>query len=201
MYPQFSLYDKVKRIVTQLITKGDVMLKFTWFGSLSSKPDRCVALQQNCCLPRHDRRSEPHPITMSMQIWVPIGYVYLKNMSHTSNYMSNLHIYKYIINVKTMYFLYGTRWLRWTVFRSTFKLRDAETTIIAGIHVPIGLRFRVMYIIHIPTNLMGKDFYPLTYTWIRKLTHTYILTVFCVAGAHIAIPCVCLRLAIPRCTW
>ena len=54
---RISLISKVNRIVTRLITRGDVVLKLQGSGLCDMKPDRCVALQPNHCLPRPNRRS------------------------------------------------------------------------------------------------------------------------------------------------
>jgi hypothetical protein len=41
-----SLHGKVNRIVTQLITRGDVVLRLQGSGLCDLKPDRCVASDQ-----------------------------------------------------------------------------------------------------------------------------------------------------------
>ena len=42
-----SLLGEVNRIVTRLITRGDVVLRLQGLGLCDLKPDRCVALRRN----------------------------------------------------------------------------------------------------------------------------------------------------------
>ena len=45
-----SLLGEVNRIVTWLITRGDVVLRLQGLGLCDLKPDRCVAIRTNRCL-------------------------------------------------------------------------------------------------------------------------------------------------------
>jgi hypothetical protein len=47
---EITLLGEVNRIVTRLITRGDVVLRLQGLGLCDLKPDQCVALRTNRCL-------------------------------------------------------------------------------------------------------------------------------------------------------